>query len=143
MKKILLLVSMAALCGCQTELTPAKPARPQPAANPPTAAPQPRPTASTSKDKRAITDASLDVLKVSTSDANGVLKIEVEVQNPAATPRSFNYHLYWFTDDGTLIDLPDTISVPLFLTGHEKSSIVTMAPTPLAKDFRIKFFPVE
>jgi uncharacterized protein YcfL len=154
MKKILFLFLLTSIASCQSNSNTSRPAPATPFAGTPyTAAPAAAPASSSSPappstDKRVFAVASLAstfrILNVkSTTAATGFLKIEVEVQNVGSKPKSFDYHIFWFDDSGTMFDLPDTVSVPLFLMGHEKSSIVAMAPTPLAKDFRVKFFPAQ
>jgi uncharacterized protein YcfL len=147
MKRIPLLFLMGALTSCQTDLNHAKPASSPPIASPLPAVEAPA-VAQTPTDKRASAAPSLNstfrILNVKASEAQtGFLKVEIEVQNVATFPKSFNYRIYWFDDTGTMFDIPDVSGVPLFLMGQEKSSIVALAPTPLAKDFRVTFFPAQ
>lgn len=95
-------------------------------------------------DKRVITDSTLNrrvrILKVNqdTSPA-GFLKIQVDLLNTTSRPQSFSYRVEWFDEHAMIIELPTKTAIPRTLDGKETISITSTAPTPRAKDFRIKF----
>lgn len=95
-------------------------------------------------DQRVQTDASLAravrVRGVNTAtDAQGFLKVQVEIENTTRSRKQFTYRVQWFDDKGMLITLPTATAVPRSLEGREVAYITTTAPTPQAKDFRILF----
>jgi len=95
-------------------------------------------------DKRVITDSTLSrrarILGVNqaTSPA-GFLKIQVELQNTTSHMQAFTYRVEWFDENGMIIELPTRTAQPRTMEGKETISITATAPTPRAKDFRIKF----
>lgn len=95
-------------------------------------------------DKRVITDSTLNrrarIIGVNqfTSPA-GFLKIQVEIQNTTSRVQAFTYLVEWFDENGMIIDLPTKTAQPRTMEGKETISITATAPTPRAKDFRIKF----
>ena|SRR3990172_7534515 len=95
-------------------------------------------------DKRVITDTGLysrvQILGVNTATGlAGFLKIQVEVENTTQSPQAFTYRIEWYDETGMIIPLPTTTAIPRTLQGRETASITATAPTPRAKDFRIKF----
>lgn len=95
-------------------------------------------------DKRVITDSSLNwklaIVGVNTATGpGGFLKIQVEVQNKTRSVQAFTYRVEWFDENGMIINLPTTTAIPRTIEGKETLSITATAPTPKAKDFRIKF----
>ena len=123
-------VTVLALTGCKTvnTLEPAQPTAPREMLS----------------DKRVITDSTLNrrvrILGVnqSTSPA-GFLKIQVELLNTTSRPQAFSYRVEWFDENAMVIELPTKTAIPRTLDGKETISITATAPTPRAKDFRIKF----
>ena len=95
-------------------------------------------------DKRVITDSTLNrrvrILGVNqaTSPA-GFLKIQVELQNTTSRVQSFSYRVEWLDENGMIVELPTNTAHPRTLEGKETIAITATAPTPKAKDFRIKF----
>ena len=95
-------------------------------------------------DKRVITDTSLNrrmrVLGVNTAATPaGFLRIQIEVQNTTNSRKSCTYRIEWFDENAMIIHTATTPSTPISLQGRETKSITAIAPTPTAKDFRIKF----
>ena len=95
-------------------------------------------------DKRVITDTSLNrrmrVLGVNTvTTPAGFLKIQMEVQNLTRSLKSCTYRIEWFDEHAMIINSVTAAALPLALEGGETKSITAIAPTPMAKDFRIKF----
>lgn len=94
--------------------------------------------------KVLITDSALNdrarVLNVtSATGPGGFLKIQVEVMNTSVNRLSFSYRIEWFDENGMIINLPTATSISRSLEGKEVGVITATAPTPQAKDFRIKF----
>jgi uncharacterized protein YcfL len=95
-------------------------------------------------DKRVITDTGfyspVKILGVNTTTGPaGFLKIQVELENATRSLQPFTYRVEWYDETGMIIPLPTTSAVPKTLEARETASITATAPTPLAKDFRIKF----
>ncbi len=95
-------------------------------------------------DKRVRTDASLakKVYIVGVAEAptpGGVLQIQVEVWNRTRSDQRFNYWFEWFDSNGMQVNPTSTAMIPCTLQGGETRLLQSVAPTPLCKDFRIKF----
>ena len=95
-------------------------------------------------DKRVITDSTLNrrvrILGVNQAiSPAGFLKIQVDLLNTTSRPQSFSYRVEWFDENAMIIELPTKTAIPRTLDGKETISITATAPTPRAKDFRIKF----
>lgn len=95
-------------------------------------------------DQRVTTDRSLAravrVCGVNTAfDAQGFLKVQVEVENTTRRPKRFTYRVQWFDAQGMLIQLPTATAVPRTLEGGEVGYITATAPTTQVRDFRILF----
>lgn len=95
-------------------------------------------------DKRVITDSTLNrrvrILGVNQATGPaGFLKIQVDLLNTTSRPQSFSYRVEWFDENAMIIELPTKTAIPRTLDGKETISITATAPTPRAKDFRIKF----
>lgn len=95
-------------------------------------------------DQRVLTDQTLNnivrIIGLNTATgAEGFLKIQVQVENLTRKARSFTYRVEWYDENGMLIDLPTAVARPRTIEGREVLVIAATAPTPRAKDFRIKF----
>ena len=95
-------------------------------------------------DQRVLTDQTLNnivrLVGVNTATgAEGFLKIQVQMENRTRKARSFTYRVEWFDENGMLIDLPTAAARPRTIEAREVAVINATAPTPRAKDFRIKF----
>lgn len=95
-------------------------------------------------DQRVLLDQSLNkavsVVGVNAATGpEGFLKIQVEVENRTRSRKLFTYRIEWFDENGMLIELPTANARPRSLEGGERAMITATAPTPKAKDFRIKF----
>lgn len=79
------------------------------------------------------------VLDVRQATAPGdFLKIQVEVQNNNLRPGNIDYKFEWLDEHGMIINTPtSTWKTMQILTGETKS-LDAVAPTPMAKDFRLK-----
>jgi uncharacterized protein YcfL len=66
------------------------------------------------------------------------LKVQVEVQNNNLRPGNIDYKFEWLDQNGMIINTPtSTWKTMQILTGETKS-LDAVAPTPMAKDFRLK-----
>lgn len=95
-------------------------------------------------DKRVITDESLGnkVSIVGVNDATtpgGFLQIQIEVLNESRSMQDFNYRIEWFDMNGMALNTPSSVWIPRQIEGKETLTITAVAPTPTAKDFRVKF----
>lgn len=95
-------------------------------------------------DERVLTDQSLNdsvrFIGVNTvTGAEGFLKIQVQMENVTRKARSFTYRVEWFDENGMIVDLPTASARPRTIEAREVLVITATAPTPRAKDFRIKF----
>lgn len=95
-------------------------------------------------DQRVLTDQSLNnivrIVGVNTATGDeGFLKIQVQVENRTRRARSFTYQVEWFDENGMIIDSPIRVARPRNIEAREVLAITATAPTPRAKDFRIKF----
>lgn len=100
----------------------------------------PTATRQTVADKRVINDSrSVEIVGVNeATSAGGVLRVQVDVQNPTSGPRTFSYKFEWFDASGILIEGPASTWLSRAIEGDEVISIIGTAPTPTAKDFRFK-----
>jgi uncharacterized protein YcfL len=113
--------------------------KPAPSAN---AAPPP----AVANDKHVLVDSRLDssirVLNViSSTGKDGLLKIQVNVQNLLAAPSRLSYKVDWFDRNGEELPMASVGLMPWMLLAHETSSIVAVAPAPTVKDFGVAFVP--
>ena len=95
-------------------------------------------------DQRVLTDQTLNnivrIVGVNTATgAEGFLKIQVQMENRTRKARSFTYSVEWFDENGMIIDLPTGVARPRTIEAREVLVVTATAPTPRAKDFRIKF----
>lgn len=95
-------------------------------------------------DKRVITDLTLNK-KVSIVGMNegmtpgGFLQVQIEVLNQKNSMQTFSYRFEWFDMNGMLVDTPTSVWIPRQIEGQETLTIIAVAPTTTAKDFRVKF----
>lgn len=92
-------------------------------------------------DERIITDAGTnDIAKVvAVSVASGdLLTVQVEVVNRKTRMFEFNYKFEWYDQNGVLIQ-PDGPWKTRQIEAGESLMLVDTAPSPKAKDFRVKF----
>lgn len=91
-------------------------------------------------DERLITDAGTDgiarILGVNVAD-NGFLRVQVELENRRARMFTVHYKFEWYDQNGMLVQ-PDGPWKTRQLEGRETVVITDVAPTPQAKDFRLK-----
>ena len=95
-------------------------------------------------DSRVVTDGSL-ARKVSfvgvnqTMTSGGLLKIQIELLNRKRSLQRFSYQFEWFDASGMLVNNVASPTVPDQIEGGESKFISSVAPTPVCKDFRVKF----
>jgi uncharacterized protein YcfL len=99
-------------------------------------------------DKRVITDSNLGrkVYVIGVAEAptpGGVLQIQVEVWNRTGSAQRFNYWFEWFDSNGMQVNPTSTAKIPCLLEGGETRLLSSVAPTPLCKDFRVKFMEAK
>jgi len=95
-------------------------------------------------DQRVLTDQTLNnivrIIGVNTATGvEGFLKVQVQVENRTRKARSFTYQVEWFDENGMIIDSPTRVAMPRTIEAREVMAITATAPTPRAKDFRMKF----
>lgn len=95
-------------------------------------------------DKRVITDntlaGKLRVVSVNQATVSGnLLKIQATVENLSSKARTFNYKFEWIDQDGMAVNSPNEVWKALNLQGRETSTISTVAISPKAVDFKLKF----
>jgi uncharacterized protein YcfL len=134
--KAFLILLLAAAAGCVTRVETAAP--PHPAAAQP--APRPQPVT----DKRVAIDPVLaNVIQVvgikSTIGTEGYLRIQMNVQNLAGSPKQFSYRINWFDGEGQELPMANSAPLTWMLLSHETSLLAATAPTPAARDFRVFF----
>lgn len=92
-------------------------------------------------DRRIITDAGLNrgVRIVGVNEAPGeFLKVQVELLNTTSSVKSFSYRFEWFDANGVQVNTPTATAISRQIEGKESLFISSVAPTPTAKDFRLK-----
>lgn len=95
-------------------------------------------------DKRVITDntlaGKLRVVSINQATVSGnLLKIQATVENLSSSARTFNYKFEWIDQDGMAVNSPNEVWKALPLQGRETSTISTVAISPKAVDFKLKF----
>ena len=95
------------------------------------------------RDHRIVTDSALNsyarVLSVNQTTVSGdTLKIQVMLQNTTPFQQHIIYKFEWYDQAGMIVDTPLSTWQPRTLEGKETIAIVCVAPTPQAKDFKLK-----
>lgn len=95
-------------------------------------------------DKRVVTDNTLAgtvrVVSINQATVSGnLLKIQATVENLKSSVRTVNYKFEWVDVDGMAVNSPNETWKSLTLQGRETTTISTVAITPEAADFRLKF----
>lgn len=95
-------------------------------------------------DKRVINSESLAgiirVVSINQSTVSGnLLKIQATVENLRSSTRNVGYKFEWIAQDGMAIDSPNEGWKSLTLMGRETTTISTVAVSPRAVDFKLKF----
>ncbi len=94
-------------------------------------------------DKRVLTDAGLargaSIVGVNESSTpDGFLKVQIEILNRTRSRKNFSYRFEWFDQNGMIVNSPTSAFSPRTIEGQESIFITAVAPTPAAKDFRVK-----
>jgi len=95
-------------------------------------------------DKRVITDNTLAgtvrVVSINQATVSGnLLKIQATVENLKSSLRIVNYKFEWVDQDGMSVNSPNETWKSLTLQGRETVTISTVAISPKAVDFKLKF----
>lgn len=95
-------------------------------------------------DKRVITDNTLAgtvrVVSINQATVSGnLLKIQATVENLKSSLRTVNYKFEWVDQDGMSVNSPNETWKSLTLQGRETATISTVAVSPKAVDFKLKF----
>lgn len=95
-------------------------------------------------DKRVITDNTLAgtfrVVALNQGTVSGdLLKIQATVENLKSSLRTLNYKFEWVDANGMAVDSPNETWKAILFQGRETQTISTVAITPRAVDFRLKF----
>ena len=94
-------------------------------------------------DKRITTDPSLGrrvkIVGVNTSESpEGYLKVQVELLNTTRSLQHVNCRFEWFNLQGMEVTANASAFIPKQLEGGESIYVSAMAPSTVAKDFRLK-----
>lgn len=95
-------------------------------------------------DKRIITDGGLgrtaQVIAIRQSVASGdLLRLDIDILNSSSNQQRFNYVFEWFDPQGMQVFSPMSRWQGQIIEGMETITLTAIAPTPTAKDFRLKF----
>lgn len=95
-------------------------------------------------DKRVITDNTLAgtfrVVSINQATVSGnLLKVQATVENLKSKLRTLNYKFEWIDENGMAVGSPNEGWKTIQLQGRETTTISTVAVTPRAVDFRLKF----
>ena len=95
-------------------------------------------------DKRVITDNTLAgtfrVVSINQATVSGnLLKVQATVENLKSKLRTLNYKFEWIDEDGMAVGSPNEGWKTIQLQGRETTTISTVAVSPRAVDFRLKF----
>lgn len=95
-------------------------------------------------DRRVQADVSLSetlrVLAVNQTLVSGdLLKLQVRVENLSQKTQFFRYRIEWYDREGFLVETSTDLWKPLILQGREVSSLTSVALSPKAVDFVVKF----
>lgn len=95
-------------------------------------------------DKRVITDNTLAgtfrVVSINQATVSGnLLKVQATVENLKNKLRTLNYKFEWVDQDGMAVGSPNETWKSILLQGRESTTISTVAVSPRAVDFRLKF----
>ena len=94
-------------------------------------------------DKRIINDSAMadyaHILSVNEATVSGdILKIQVHLRNESSFDQNLIYKFEWFDLNGMQIETPLSTWQTKTVQGNETYTLSGVAPTPQAKDFRLK-----
>lgn len=95
------------------------------------------------KDTRIIGDRSLEdrigIVRMHTAMApTGIMRMQAEITNFTNSIQDINYQIEWYDANGMVISQAGNGWQQLQFMARESRSLAFTAPSPLAKDFRIK-----
>ena len=80
----------------------------------------------------------IKVLDTKSKFVNGLLKVNMELENGISNPYTLEYKFSWFDSDGMQVDEGISAWSPIYLEGRETRTIQGLAPNPSVKSFKIK-----
>ncbi len=80
----------------------------------------------------------IKVLDTRSKYVNGLLKVNMELENGLSNPYNLEYKFSWFDASGMAVDPAGSAWIPIYLQGKETKTIQGLAPNPSAKSFKIK-----
>jgi uncharacterized protein YcfL len=83
-----------------------------------------------------IGDPEVDIREMRCVTNDGLLRIDIDIENDKSRNQQIEYRFYWFQADG-MSAAPDEAWKPLILYPDEKRTIRTLAPTVDARDFSL------
>jgi uncharacterized protein YcfL len=83
-----------------------------------------------------IGDPEVDIREMRCVMNEGLLRIDIDIENDKSRNQQIEYRFYWFQANG-MSAAPDEAWKPLILYPDEKRTIRTLAPTVDAKDFSL------
>lgn len=94
-------------------------------------------------DRRVITDRDLDsaaqVVELRQATVSGdLLMVQAELENTQRSTRNVTFKFEWFDANGMEVGTPLSAWRTCVLRGGERTTITGVAPSPMAKDFRLK-----
>lgn len=94
-------------------------------------------------DRRIETDGGLSkiarIVDVREATVSGdILKVQVDLLNTRSSAKRFNYKFDWYDLEGMRVDTALSTWQPQQIQGKEVITLTGIAPTPRAKDFKLK-----
>ncbi len=94
-------------------------------------------------DKRVVTDKALGRYAriqqvIETTLPGDILKVQVSLQNTSSFEQRLIYKFEWFDLNGMIVETPLSTWQAKDVMGKEVYELTGVAPTPRAKDFRLK-----
>lgn len=82
----------------------------------------------------------LEIKSMMAKERNGFLTVQFEVANTDTAAQRLFWRMKWLDADGFQV-WEDEAWKPVLLQARSQQNIVTSAPTPKARDFRVQFAP--
>lgn len=80
----------------------------------------------------------ITVLDTRSRFVNGLLQVNMELENGISNPYNLEYKFSWFDSGGMEVDPARSAWIPIYLQGKETKAIQGLAPNPSAKSYKIK-----
>ena len=80
----------------------------------------------------------LQITDIKSRMVNDLMQVQVQVLNKSSRNFSFDYSFSWFDADGFQVFGVEGHWTPVQVTGNEVKSLVGVAPTPAARQFKVK-----